>query len=232
MDVADFNEQKVLDDASRLLGSVTSLDDVRAIRNKAEAVRAYAQAARLGLELQNRAAALKLRAERKAGGMLTALRMRGGDRRSKKKSPQLKLIDLGVSRTESRRWQELASVSETAFCNYLEEMKQRRRKVTASGLIRIANQDVSGLRYGPIVSDDKTGAMSSHRPVDVEAVIELANHVRRLIEVLRPVCASSNLRMAFPEMGMVGRLLTEIGDATRQITGDGEIMRRRSPGRL
>ena len=62
-----------LETARRLLAEVRSVDDARAIRDVAEAARIYARQARLGLEAQNDAAEIKLRAERKLGELLAAL---------------------------------------------------------------------------------------------------------------------------------------------------------------
>ena len=104
-------ELAVLDQATRLLAQANSLEDIKTIHDKAEAVRTYAKAAQLGLGLQNRAAELKLRAERKAGASLTALRLRGGDRRSKGHRASLKLDNLGISSDQSKRWQRIASMN-------------------------------------------------------------------------------------------------------------------------
>jgi hypothetical protein len=87
----------VLDQATRILADAKSLDDIKSIRDKAEAARTYIKAARLGLELQNRAAEVKLRAERKAGQFLKSLKLRGGDRKSKRQHASLKVAELDYS---------------------------------------------------------------------------------------------------------------------------------------
>jgi hypothetical protein len=87
-----------------------TLDEIKAIRDKAEAARTYVKAAQLGLVLQNLAAEVKLRAERKVGKFLANLALRGGDRRSKAQGATLKLQDLGITRDQSRRWQHQAAV--------------------------------------------------------------------------------------------------------------------------
>ena len=63
-----------LETARRLLAEVRSVDDAKAIHDVAEAARIYARQARLGLEAQNDAAEIKLRAERKLGELLAAIR--------------------------------------------------------------------------------------------------------------------------------------------------------------
>src|SRR5258708_20250163 len=62
-----------LETARRLLAEVRSVDDAKAIHDFAEAARVYARQARLGLEAQNDAAEIRLRAERKLGELLAAL---------------------------------------------------------------------------------------------------------------------------------------------------------------
>ena len=59
--------------ARQLLAEAKTMDDILHIRDIAEAARVYAQAAKLGLENQNEAAEVKIRAERKAGEMLAQM---------------------------------------------------------------------------------------------------------------------------------------------------------------
>lgn len=54
------------------------MDDIKSIRDKAEAARNYAKAAKLGLEIQNQAATIKLEAERKAGQVLHGMEKNSG----------------------------------------------------------------------------------------------------------------------------------------------------------
>ena len=56
----------LLEDAGRALAEAKTIDEIKTIRDKAEAVRQYARSASLGLQIQNYAAEVKLRAERKA----------------------------------------------------------------------------------------------------------------------------------------------------------------------
>src|SRR2546430_2275923 len=65
-----------LETARRLLAEVRSVDDVddaKAIHDFAEAARVYARQARMGLEAQNDAAEIRLRAERKLGELLASM---------------------------------------------------------------------------------------------------------------------------------------------------------------
>jgi hypothetical protein len=130
----------LLSEAERSLGEATNLNEIRLIRDKAEAVRKYAQSASLGLDVQNRAAEVKLRAERQAGKLLSQLTLRGGDRRSKSHGERLKLGDLGLSANQSKRWQLQARVPENIFLAHVKQTRETGKELTSAGLMRLAKQ--------------------------------------------------------------------------------------------
>lgn len=59
--------------ATQALAAASTLEEVKQIHDMAQAAQTYARAAKLGLEAQNHAAEIKLRAERKAGELLAQL---------------------------------------------------------------------------------------------------------------------------------------------------------------
>ena len=134
----------LLEEATRMLAEAETLEDIKAIRDKAETARTYARAVNAGLELQNQAAEIKLRAERKAGEFLQSLPLRGGDRRSKAHDEPLKLADLGITRNQSTRWQKEATVPEEVFCEFLAYARENDLEITASRLIRLAGRGSNG----------------------------------------------------------------------------------------
>jgi hypothetical protein len=104
-----------LETACRLLAEARSVDEVRSIRDVAEAARVYAREVRLGLEAQNDAAEINLRAERRLGELLADAPLQNGGDAARARSHAAtevrpRLRDLGISKSQSSRWQALAAV--------------------------------------------------------------------------------------------------------------------------
>jgi phage N-6-adenine-methyltransferase len=128
-----------ISEATRALSAAKTLDDVLKIRDQAEALRVYMKAASDSLDAANAAAAIKLRAERKAGEMLKGITGgRGGDRKSTDAVSVDSLSDLGVTDQQSSRWQREAAVAEETFEEYLASCEADRREVTQAGLLNVA----------------------------------------------------------------------------------------------
>jgi len=127
-----------LDKARAALVEAKSLQDVKAIRDQAEALRVYSKQAQLGLENQNRCAEIKLWAERRAGEMLSET-VRPGKPPKLSHDKTIRKLPDGISRNESYRWQRVASVPEPEFAQHIAETKEAKREVTTSGMLKIAN---------------------------------------------------------------------------------------------
>jgi len=139
-------ELTLLSQAHQAIAQVHGLDEIKGIRDKAEAVRKYAQSVGMGLELQNYAAEVKLRAERKAGELLAQLQLHGGDRKSQKAEDRPKLEDIGITKDQSSRWQLAAAISEREFEKYVAQTKSTYGEVTTAGLLRVAKKVVAKKR--------------------------------------------------------------------------------------
>jgi hypothetical protein len=72
------------DRAREALALASSIDEVKQIRDQAEAIRQYIRQQKGSFEMQNQAAEIKLRAERRAGEMLKVQVNHGGGRPSEK----------------------------------------------------------------------------------------------------------------------------------------------------
>ena len=139
-----------LETARRLLAEVRSVDDAKAIHDFAEAARVYARQARLGLEAQNDAAEIRLRAERKLGELLAALPKQDGGDAARARSQAAtevppRLGDLGISKSQSSRWQAIAAVPARVFDRHLADVREQGRRdgtteLTSAGAILLARQ--------------------------------------------------------------------------------------------
>lgn len=120
-----------LETAYAALALVETVDEAKDVRDKAEALRAYAKQAGYGLEVQNRCAELKLRAERKCGELLAAMPKNPGGR-----STADTLSEVGVAHHQSSRWQRLATIPEPDFEAYIE--RGRQGELTTAGALQLA----------------------------------------------------------------------------------------------
>jgi len=205
----------LLDRASQLLSEATSLDDLKEVRDTAEAARTFAKAARLGLELQNRAAELKLRAERKAGTFLAMLHLRGGNRRSKPQPVTLNLDNLGVTKRQSELWQLAASVSDEDFERYVRGKNQFGQEVTAAGLLRLAKTLRSPAAPVPRARPQQTSsadrdALIGGRAELLSLLSELKSQCAHLRSLLEPLVAGKEVAYKPAERRFIGRLAQDI----------------------
>lgn len=128
-----------LNQARQALALAKSIDEVKDIRDRAEALRAYAKQAGMTLEMQNECAEIKLRAERKAGEMLSEMVKPGNPQLSHDviNAPH-RLADFGISLMQSHRWQLERSVPEEVFEKFAVETKAKNEELTSMGLRRLA----------------------------------------------------------------------------------------------
>jgi N6-adenosine-specific RNA methylase IME4 len=122
--------------------SARTIDEVKDIRDRAEAARQYARAAGYSRDITNMCAEIKLRAERKAGALLADMPKNPGYRNpgtNNVKAPAPpKLEEIGVSHIQSHRWQQTASVPDDVFEDYIEAVRKddsgTHDLITTSGL--------------------------------------------------------------------------------------------------
>lgn len=144
MNTLSSRELSLLDSCANALARAERLDELTYLRSRAEAIRVWAKNANQNLELQNRAAALRLPAERKAGKLLAQLPLRGGDKKSSNRCDCLVLRDLGITQNQSTRWQKEALIPDERFEEYVNGSMLVGREITASGLLRLATESWQG----------------------------------------------------------------------------------------
>lgn len=113
--------------ARSALAEARSVDEVKDIRDKAEAMRAYARMAN-DTQLESDATELRLRAERRLGQMLDAEKQAGRLGKGIRKctnEEHLTLEDVGIDRKLSARSQKIGGIGEQAFEAMVESMRDR-----------------------------------------------------------------------------------------------------------
>ena len=234
------DELTVLRKAIQALAQAKTLDEIKLVRDKAEAARKYAQSAAMGLQIQNYAAELKLRAERKAGRILAELPLRGGDRKSNSRDESLKLRDLGIDHNQSARWQLTAQIPESTFVKFLTAANEQSLEITTASLLRLARKfktqatapkptpthggrrEVDNQRpeRTPVTRNGKpmrANTASDHDTLQLDHFGELKNHIQLLTNLLLPYCNGTKETLTPADKRVIKRLLSEMNDLLLQL---------------
>jgi hypothetical protein len=133
--------------ARNALAECHRVDEVKDIRDKAEAMAAYARQAK-DQELILWATEIKVRAERRAGEMLAHMekstgskfngRNEDGSVRRSHDDTAKTLADVGVTKVQSSRWQQLASMTPEHFEATVATAKDTAGQVTTAFMLREA----------------------------------------------------------------------------------------------
>jgi hypothetical protein len=119
------------DRARAALAKSIDLDELKSIRDKAEALRNYAGQA---TEMGRRCTELRLRAERRLGELLAGTVRRGKPQMSP--DVTFKLRDLGITRNQSAKWQSAATLPAADFERYV----TTNREPTTAGLLKLVHE--------------------------------------------------------------------------------------------
>jgi N6-adenosine-specific RNA methylase IME4 len=131
-----------LDAIRQAIEKAATVDQAKGIRDKAEALRIYAKQSGQSLEVQNRCAEIKLRAERRAGAILSEMEKNKGARGKgvrfhDESAPTL--ADLGITQAQSHRWQKIAGIPIQDFDTFVAGTKQRGKELTSVSVLRLAH---------------------------------------------------------------------------------------------
>lgn len=153
-------------DAARYaLQQAVQVDEVKDIRDKAQAMAAYAKQAK-DTELVQWATEIKVRAERRAGQMLAEMpKNQGTILRGNTMQPrgEIKTLEeIGISKNQSARWQKLAAVSNDQFEQAITAAKEIAGEVTTAAMLRIerankppAIKDTAPIVENPIIPEEE-----------------------------------------------------------------------------
>ncbi|MGH8553409.1 MAG: MT-A70 family methyltransferase, partial [Methylococcales bacterium] len=143
--------------ARTALAEAHRIDEVKDIRDKAEALRAYARQAG-DIEMVNWAAEIKVRAERKAGELLIEMKD-NGERHGKGRIENqmyrggtFKLHDMELNRNQSSRYQQIARIPETAFEAKIANAKESGKEITSVGMRKLGIMRKAEMQIDTIVT--------------------------------------------------------------------------------
>lgn len=197
----------LLSSAEKAVAKAKTVQELKTLRNKAEAVRIYAKQANLGLEIENHAAEVRILAECRAGELLAGMEKAKGGRPKKTNDTVssvsgdgIRLKDLGITPKQSERWRAEASVPEKERQEWIEKTKKNKERITAGGLIRKAKHEkkrketmreakLAG-KFSVVLADPPwkygastvTGAAADHYPtMDTDAIsaMPIAEHATK-----------------------------------------------------
>lgn len=128
--------------ARTALAEAHRVDEVKDIRDKAEAMAAYARQAK-DSDLIQYATEIKVRAERRCGELLATTEKNGGGRPSDNRSNDATgyaptLADMGLTKDESSRYQQLAAMPAEHFETAVATAKATAGEVTSAFMLRQA----------------------------------------------------------------------------------------------
>jgi hypothetical protein len=146
-----------LDDAKKLLAAAKKPEDVKAIRDQAQALQTYARQRKESLATLNLYGEIKLRGERRLGEIVRVLPKAAPGRKRKQLSleptPNSKgklaaLKDQGISKVRAREWERLAGIPQDSFEYYIDTSRAEEREITTAGALRMAGGKVGKGRGG------------------------------------------------------------------------------------
>lgn len=132
-----------VDAAMRALAEAKTPGDLLKIANTAEALRVYARRAKLGLLAQNRAADIRLRAERRIGEFLAQSQRHVGGRPTNKPVPEengfspARLRELGIDRKLSSWAQRLWAIPPKLFDEFLADAHRTGWEINTRAMVHL-----------------------------------------------------------------------------------------------
>lgn len=173
------------DVAYRAIMAAKSIDEVKVIHDKMEALRLYLKQQGEGLDMQNACAEIRLRAARKVGellkempknegakGQLNGRDSSGGFAVKPPEDDAPTLSDLGLTKTQSFRFQAIASIPEEIFEAQIAEATPSKKELTNKQVLDAAKKESNRLKR-----QERTSATEQAQPdTRIEAVLANIYH--------------------------------------------------------
>lgn len=173
--------------ARRALAEAHRVDEVKDIRDKAEAMAAYARQAK-DTQLIQYATEIKVRAERRCGELTAKMERKQGARTDKDTSSHdatksKALADAGLTRHEAARYEALAAMPEEHFETAVETAKATAGAVTTAFMLREAKK---GRALGKPMKGNRAERMREElAEAKTRGVSMLSTYLRLTIRALR-----------------------------------------------
>ena len=224
------------DAARNALQIAVTVDEVKDIRDKSEAMAAYARQAK-DTELLKWATEIKVRAERRAGQLLAEMPKATGAKgvgpiavASCDRNQPPTLSDIGVTKSDSSRWQKLASISDEQFESAVASAKDKAGEVTTAAMMRAAKTDeeqnpekqpAKEAKPKPkLISEERAAEITAENTELRERIAEIARDAQEAIEDNSQMAAifEADDRLA-AAMAEIKRLKAEVVSLKEQLAG-------------
>jgi hypothetical protein len=224
--------------ARTALAEAHAVDEVKDIRDKAEAMAAYARQAH-DTEMIAWVTEIKVRAERRAGELLAEMGMNRGAAGTGSNQHQVrshdvtapKLSDLGITKNESSRWQKLAAVPADKFEQAVSAAKEIAGEVTTAAMLRAAQAEQPAkpvAQPAPVVYDPNPDPYADLL-ADYEREVADNAALRERLDTLLADDTAAELDkwvQKFHQLeGRLGQALTTSNEAQRQATRQGKLLK-------
>lgn len=160
------------------LSQAIQFDEVMAIKDTAERAMLYARQAQ-DTELIEKAAEIRVRAERRAGEMLKTMPKQNGARTGSYDTTPFRLADIGITKDQSHRWQRLAAVPEDQFEQAIQAAKEVAGEITTAAMLRVEKANRPPVEKKEVVEEIPPQENHDHDD-QKEALLYLAEENQKL----------------------------------------------------